>query len=227
MSGTREGLDLVLAWSDCFRMSNVAWLANYRGFDGVIPYSGLVLVPAKGAPILFATEALVGTAKGESWIAYVRGIRRDLGPALSEWAASTSIRGVGIAGYRYLAMETWDVIHAALPPHIAIGATDVVDVLKSVKTEEEIRRMLVAGQLADIACDAVRQTAAEGVTERELVRAANTAMFAKGADAVAFDVMVQAGENSATTMPGARPTAPCVNIADLDEAGAQPLSSLC
>ena len=47
----REGFDLLLAWSDCYRMSNVRWLANYRAFDGVIPYSALVLVAPRGEPI--------------------------------------------------------------------------------------------------------------------------------------------------------------------------------
>ena len=45
----REGFDLLLAWSDCYRMSNVRWLTNYRAFDGV-GYSGVATVRLNVAP---------------------------------------------------------------------------------------------------------------------------------------------------------------------------------
>ena len=52
-----------------------------------------------------------------------------------------------------------------------------------VEALESITRQMAAG---DIGIEAVRQNAYEGVTERELARAAYAAMFANGADGVAL-----------------------------------------
>jgi Xaa-Pro aminopeptidase len=200
-----EGLDLLLAWSDSYRMSNVRWLSNYRGFDGVFPYPAMVVLPAKGDPILLAEGSLVSTAVGWTWISDVRGIRQELGSILEEFAASGNVRRVGIAGYKYLAAEFLDIIRASLPDSIEVERTSIIDYLKSIKSETEIRNMKVAAQLADIGIEAVKQNAYEGVTERELVRAAYTSMFANGADTASFDIMVQTGENAAKYFL-ARPT---------------------
>jgi Xaa-Pro aminopeptidase len=193
----REGFDLLLAWSDCYRMSNVRWLTNYRAFDGVIPYSSLALVPPSGEPTLFVTGGLLSVAKANTWLKDVREIRTDLGPMLREYAASGSLRRVGVGGYRYLAVETWDVIRDALPAPITTEPTLLLDMLKSVKSEAEIRNMKVAGRLADVGCEAIEEAARAGITERELARIAYGAMFREGADGIAFDVFVQIGENSA------------------------------
>ena len=193
----REGLDLLLVWSDCYRMAGVRWLANYRAFDGVIPYSTLLVVPPSGEPTLFATATLEPTAKAHSPFKDVREIRSQLKPLLSEYAASGSVKTVGINGYRYLALETWNVIRDAFPQAIKVESTSIVDRLKAIKSEAEIRNMKVAGWLADVACEAVKNVAHTGMTERELTRHAYSEMFLKGADGIAFDLFVQTGENSA------------------------------
>jgi Xaa-Pro aminopeptidase len=192
---SRDGIDLLLAWSDCYRMSNVRWLTNYRAFDGFIPYAAMAVVPAKGDPVLLVTEGLVPSAESSTWVKDVREIRRDLAPLLKELAGS-GIKTVGIGGYRYLAAEFLDVIRECLPPPIKVERTSLLDVLKSVKSEVEIRNMKVAGWLADVGCEAVKNAARVGTTERQLARAAYSAMFDKGADTIAFDVFVQTGENT-------------------------------
>lgn len=199
-----DGLDLVLAWSDSYRMSNVRWLSNYRAFDGVIPYPAMVLIPAAGDPILFAEASLVPSAIGLTSIKDVRSIRDELGSVLKEYAASGDVQRVGIGGYRYLAGEFLDIIRESLPG-MEIERTHIIDYLKSIKSENEIRSMKVAGRLADLGIEAVKQNARRGVTERELAMAAYASMFANGGDTVAFDVMVQTGENSANYYL-ARPT---------------------
>lgn len=200
----KEGLDLLLAWSDSYRMSNCRWLSNYRAFDGVFPYPAMVLLPLTGDPILFAEGSLVSCAVGLTWMKDVRGIRQELGNVLKEYAASGNVKKVGIAGKKYLAFEFWDTIQKSLPD-LEVGATYILDVLKSVKSEIEIRNMKAAARLADIGIEAVKQNARRGVTERELVRAAYASMFANGADTASFDIMVQTGENSADYFL-ARPT---------------------
>ncbi|SFN61175.1 M24 family metallopeptidase [Mycetocola miduiensis] len=194
---SEEGYDLLLAWSDSYRMSNVRWLANYRAFDGVFPYPAMVVLPQKGDPILLAEGSLVSYAQDCTWMNDVRGIRQQLANVLREYAASGTVRTVAIAGYKYLAAEFLDIIKASLPDSIEIVPTGFLDYFKSIKSEAEIRNMAVAGRLADIGIEAVRQNTYEGVSERELARAAYAAMYANGADTSSFDIMVQTGENSA------------------------------
>ncbi|NRF93213.1 aminopeptidase P family protein [Paenibacillus frigoriresistens] len=190
----KEGYDLIIAWSDSYRMSNVRWLSNYRAFDGIFPYPAIVIVPVKGDPILFVESSLTSIGAA-SVVKDVRGIRQDLGPVLEEYAASGNVKKVGIAGYKYLALEFWSVIQKSLPD-IQIEPTIIIDFLKSIKSENEIRNMKVAGYLADLGIEAIREAAREGATEKELTKQAYLAMFANGSDTVAFDIMVQTGENS-------------------------------
>jgi len=202
---SRDGIDLLIAWSDCYRMSNVRWLTNYRAFDGFIPYAAMALVPAKGDPILLVTEGLVPSAQAETWVKDVREIRRELPGLLRELAAS-GVRKVGIGGYRYLAAEFLDTIRECLPSPIRVERSSLLDRLKAVKSETEIRNMKVAGWLADVGCEAVAEAAASGVSERELARAAYAAMFEAGADGIAFDVFVQTGRENTETFYLRRPT---------------------
>ena len=99
---SRDGIDLLIAWSDCYRMSNVRWLTNYRAFDGFIPYAAMTLVPAKGDPILLVTEGLVPSAVSSTWVKDVREIRRELPGLLRELASSGKLR---LSGSR--ATGTW------------------------------------------------------------------------------------------------------------------------
>jgi Xaa-Pro dipeptidase len=200
-----EGIDLLLAWSDSYRMSNVRWLANYRAFDGVFPYPAMVVLPADGTPTLLAEGSLLSYAVASTWLTDVRGIRQELASILEGYAASGNVKRIGIAGYKYLAAEFVDVIRGAVPDTIEIVSTPILEQLKSIKSEAEVANLRIAANLADIGIEAVRQNAYEGVTERELVRAAYAAMFANGADTASFDIMVQTGENAANYFL-ARPT---------------------
>ncbi len=207
-----ESIDLLLAFADSYRMSNVRWLANYRAFDGVFPYPAMVVLPVDGEPILLSEGSLLSYAKDCTWMSDVRGIRQSLRDILSTFAATGSVEAddappgtvrssepvkVAIAGYRYLTAEFLDIIRDTLTDPIEVVETGILDYMKSIKSEAEIRNLKIAGRLADLGIEAIKQNAFEGVTERELARAAYATMFANGADTSSFDIMVQTGENSA------------------------------
>jgi Xaa-Pro aminopeptidase len=200
-----EGLDLLLCWSDSYRMSNVRWLANYRAFDGVFPYPAMLVLPLDGDPILLAEGSLLSYAVDSTWVGDVRGIRQELGNIVRNLTAAGGVKRVGIAGYKYLAAEFLDTIRDSAADGVTVASTRIIEELKSVKSEAEIRNMREAARLADLGIEAVRQNAYQGVTERELCRAAYATMFANGADTASFDIMVQTGENSANYFL-ARPT---------------------
>ncbi|WP_424768593.1 M24 family metallopeptidase [Paenibacillus sp. sgz302251] len=193
----KEGLDGLLVWSDAARMSNVRWLADYRAFDGVFPYPAMVFLPLEGEPTLFAEGSMVSYAADETWFTDTRGIRQELGNSIKDFMHKKPNAKIGLSGSKYLALEFYEQIMGALNDPQQLRKTNIIEYLKSIKSENEIRNMKVAGRLADLGIEKIHELlATEGLSERELVRQAYAAMFAAGADTVSFDIMVQSGSNS-------------------------------
>jgi Xaa-Pro dipeptidase len=192
-----EGLDGLLVYSDSYRMSNVRWLANYRAFDGVFPYPAMVFLPLEGEPTLFAEGSLVSYAADETWFSDVRGIRQELGNVLKDFQKGKPSAKIGLSGSKYCALEFYETIRDSLNPKAMLQKTNIIEYLKSIKSETEIRNMKVAGRLADMGIEKIHELlATENLTEREVTRQAMAHMFAQGADTVSFDMMVQSGPNS-------------------------------
>ncbi|WHZ02834.1 Xaa-Pro peptidase family protein [Neobacillus sp. YX16] len=193
----RQGYEGLLVWSDAARMSNVRWLANYRAFDGVFPYPAMVFLPLEGEPILMAEGSLVSYAKDETWFSDVRGIRQELPNVLKDFQRKHPNSKIGMSGSKYLALEFYEQIQDSLNVGTHLEKTNIIEYLKSIKSENEIRNMKVAGRLADIGIETIHDLLkTENLTEREVARQAYAAMFANGADTVSFDIMVQSGPNS-------------------------------
>lgn len=193
----KEGLDGLLVYSDSARMSNVKWLSDYRSFDGVFPYPAMVFVPIIGDPILFAEGSLVGYAKDKTWLDDTRGIRQELGNVVRDFSTKHSAAKIGLSGAKYCALEFYEQIMANLG-NATLKKTMLIENLKSVKSEREIRNMKVAGELADKGLWKIKELleSEKNLTEREVVRQAMAEMFRLGADSKSFDIMVQSGINA-------------------------------
>ena len=193
----QEGLDGLLVYSDSARMSNVRWLADYRAFDGVFPYPAMVFVPLTGDPILFAEGSLVGYAKDRTWFDDTRGIRQELGNVVKDFSSKHPGARIGLSGAKYCALEFYEQIMANIG-NASLNKTMLIENLKSVKSEREIRNMKVAGELADRGIWKIKELleSEKNLTEREIVRQAMSEMFRLGADSKSFDIMVQSGINA-------------------------------
>lgn len=192
-----EGLDALLVYSDSARLSNVRWLANYRAFDGVFPYPAMVFVPLVGDPILFAEGSLVGYAEDKTWFDDTRGIRQELGNVIRAFAAKHPGARIGLSGAKYCALEFYERIMDNIGScHLV--KTMLIENLKSVKSEREIRNMKVAGELADMGLWKIKELleSEKNLTEREICRQAMAEMFRLGADTKSFDIMLQSGCNA-------------------------------
>lgn len=192
-----KGYEGLLVYSDAMRMSNVRWLADYRAFDGVFPYPAMVFLPLEGEPVLFAEGSLVSYAADETWFSDVRGIRQELGNVLKDFQKKHPSGKIGLSGAKYCALEFYETIQESLNPAMKLEKTNIIEYLKSIKSEREIRNMKVAGRLADMGIETIQELLkTENLTEREVARQAYAGMFAKGADTVSFDIMVQSGPNA-------------------------------
>lgn len=82
--------------------------------------------------------------------------------------------------------------------------SDMLEEIRSVKSEEEIEYTRMAEEIGDKAFDHILQYIKPGVTEKELAAELEYFMVKNGADSKAFDTIVAFGENSA--LPHAFPT---------------------
>ena len=117
-------------------------------------------------------------------------------------AAETGARRVG-----FDSQDMTVAIHSALTKAIEeseqsvkpelIATPGIVEELRAVKDEEELRLLTKAVEIADQAFEAVAPTIEPGVAEEEVAWRLEMAMRERGAEAVAFDIIVGAGPNGA------------------------------
>jgi Xaa-Pro aminopeptidase len=78
-----------------------------------------------------------------------------------------------------------------------IGASEILNEARLIKTEREINQMRRASELGIIGFRTIYEEIKEGMTEKELATRAEFAMKKAGADAIAFKTIVASGERSA------------------------------
>ena len=193
-----EGLDCLLVFGDCYRMSPVRWLVNYRTIDGVYPQPEIVYIAPGEDPVFFLPDSQIRAAHEESMMKYfgddIREIRGGLSSFLAERNAKKPLKNVALCGYTFCDLEVWNEIHKGLPD-VEIKPSQIIEVFKSVKNEKEIRTMRRAGRVADIGAQMLYDILDDGITEKEVQSLVYSAMFASGAHAIAFDIMIQTGDN--------------------------------
>jgi len=193
-----KGYDALLVFGDCYRMSNIRWLVDYRTIDGIYPQPELIFLTPNENPILFLPSSEIRSAHEESAMKYlgddIREIRRDLTSFLSDYNKKKKLKKVGLCGYTFCDLEIYNFIKEGIP-ETDIEPSKIIEYFKSIKTEKEIRTMQRAGYVADIGAEMLYEVIEEGITEKEAQSLVYAAMFASGAHGIAYDIMVQSGEN--------------------------------
>jgi len=193
-----EGLDGLLVFGDCYRMSNIRWLVDYRTIDGIYPQPEIVFIAPDCDPVFFLPDSQIRAAHEESAMKYlgddIREIRGELSKFLKEYTAKKPLKKVGLCGYTFCDLETYMEIKKGIPDTEIVQST-IIEYFKSIKTEKELRTMRRAGRVADIGAQMLYDVMDEGITEKEAQSLVYSAMFASGAHGIAFDIMVQTGDN--------------------------------
>lgn len=194
----KKGFDALLVFGDCYRMSNIRWLVDYRTIDGVWPQPELLFLTPDENPVLFVPSSEIRSAQEESAMKYlggdIREIRSDLVGFLKDYNKKRNLRKVGLCGWTFCDLEIYTFIKEGLPD-VEITPSKIVEYLKSIKTEKEIRTMQRAAYVADVGAQMLYDIIEEGITEKEATSLVYAAMFASGAHCIAYDIMIQSGEN--------------------------------
>ncbi len=193
-----DGLDALLVFGDCYRMSNVRWLVDYRTIDGIYPQPEIVFLAPGCDPVFFLPDSQIRSAHEESAMKYlgddIREIRGELSKFLKDFTKKNPLKKVGLCGYTFCDLETFVEIKKGIPDS-EIVQSNIIEYYKSIKTEKELRTMRRAGEVADKGAQMLYDILDDGLTEKEAQSLVYSAMFAAGGHGIAFDIMVQTGEN--------------------------------
>ncbi|MHA1293208.1 MAG: M24 family metallopeptidase [Promethearchaeota archaeon] len=78
-----------------------------------------------------------------------------------------------------------------------VGASEILNRARIIKTQEEIERMKRAAELGDIGFKVIYNSIEAGMTEKELAAEAEYAMRKSGSEGTSFDMIIASGDNSA------------------------------
>jgi Xaa-Pro aminopeptidase len=169
----------------------VTTLVNVRYLTGFTGSNGAVLVPRDGAPV-FLTDGRYRDQAAHELPDVEHVITRDL---LGE-AAARMDGGTWGAETHALSVDAHARLAAAAPGTLA-SAERVVESLREVKDDDEVAALRDACDISTRALEGLLAGRLVGRTEREVARDLENRMLDLGAEAIAFETILAAGENSA------------------------------
>lgn len=191
----RKKLDALLV----SQPENRRYLSGYSAPDhGIGESAGLLLVPARGEAQLLTDFRFQLQAEAEAGflpvILYPKGVLSLLRRMLPELAIRT------------LGFESHYTLHSFAQKLGGLGekidvrmvpVTGLVERFRAIKDEEEIARLRAAVELNERVFEELYPSIACGLTELEIARGIESAMYRLGAQAPSFSTIVAAGANSA------------------------------
>lgn len=185
----------------------VTTLANVRYLTGFSGSAGVLVVTPNGA--LLTTDGRYRTQSAEQ----LSGAGGDADIAIGGMAEQRKQAQMFLSGAARIGLEadnvtwsgqrTWAELFESAE---LVPTSNLVEGLREVKDAAEIARMERAAAIADAALREVLPLLHDGVSEEHFALELDTAMRRGGAESVAFETIVAAGENSAKPhhRPGAR-----------------------
>ena len=204
------------------RREHMRWLTGFtlaEGEEKVAGHSGQFLVGADEVLVL-TDSRYTEQAERESPEAIVDEIGYDLAAAWPGLVARVGARRVAVEA-EAVSHALWERLAAAAPDVELVPADGWIEVLRAVKTTDEVERIAAACAVADRALAALLPEIRPGVTEHDLALRLEWLMRTGGAEALAFDVACLAGPEAALPhgSPGDRPV--CAGAVLLFDFGAQ------
>ncbi|MDE7394705.1 MAG: Xaa-Pro peptidase family protein, partial [Clostridiales bacterium] len=170
--------------------------ANRQYFTGIDTSFGAVVL-IKDRKLFFTDFRYAGYARRslndfDVQIVTYAGLYKAVADALQDLDVKT-------VGYEenYITVGEFKSVKAALGAFTLKPAADEIAVVRAVKTEDEIRKIIASQRIAEKALSKVVPLIKPGVTEREISAELTFEMIRLGADTLAFENIVSFGENSA------------------------------
>ena len=188
--------------------ANRRYLSGYTALDhGIQETAGVLLIPAQGEPFLFTDSRYILQAEEEAEGFFVRLYAKGLLSSLQKLLPELGVKKLGFESH-YLLHSTANKL-STMAERINVELlplTGVVERLREVKTEEEIRKIRDAVLLNEKVFRKVYTTIKSGMSEEQIALAIENTMRLMGAERPSFDTIVAFGTNAAKphAVPGER-----------------------
>lgn len=191
------------------RPENRRYLCGYCGGDhGIGETSGLLLVPARGVPVLVTDFRFELQAKQESSGIEILVYTKDLGKTLMELAAEKNLAKLAFEADYTLYSFAKALTQEAQEKKISLfGLSGLVEKMRVVKDEDEISLLQDSVQKNEEVFTEIFTSLPDYRTELDLAMAIETLMRQKGAESPSFPTIVASGANGALphAVPGRTP----------------------
>ena len=185
---------------------NRRYLSGYTATDlSIVESSGVLLVPARGTPILLTDSRYYLQAEKEATGFEIVSVRSSILGALKKLLPQLGIRRLLFESHYLLHETAVKLIELGKKQSVAmIPVSGMVEKLRTVKSADEIEKIRQSVFLNELVFKEIYQNLAPGQTERQVAVSIESAMMRKGAEGAAFPTIVAAGPNAAG--PHAVPT---------------------
>lgn len=165
----------------------------------------VLVIPAEGAPAAIVPNLELGSwaLVGFEGATFDWRDQEGYGAAFAALAAHMPLRRLAVEG-QVMRVFVHHALKQAMPDLEILDAETAISGLRMVKTAADIAAMQAAIDLSERALHRVLATVEIGQTEKQIEGALIQALFAEGADDLAFSPIVAAGDNSARPHAHAR-----------------------
>ncbi len=218
-----RGLDILLVNSNEAEFANVRYFSNYWP---IFEIAGVVIPPEGEAALIIGPES-EAFARDRSKVKKVHKMTEYREPAdpaypgvsvssFQEVFADVGVpqpRRIGIGGYLVTTAPVLDGLKAAFPGAELVRADDIMVALRSIKSENELRCLRKAFEIAEDAVEVVLKGLRPGMTELQVVGVAQGAIYERGAEYEGMPQYVFAGRSTRHAI--SRPTHNVLEKGDL------------
>ncbi len=207
----RRKLDAILITEP----QNRQYLSGYTAADhGIQESSGVLLIPARGNPRLLTDSRFVLQAEEEAKNFIVELYPKGLRARLKRLLPDLNIRRLGFESHYFLHSVAAKMEKMAQTISVElIPLTGIVERMRVIKSEDEIRILKKSVLLNERVFQLVYNTIEPGMTEIEIGLALELTMRELGGEGASFDTIVAFGTNAAK--PHAVPTDRVLNSGDI------------
>ena len=188
----RERLDLLMIYGDEYRYGDSVYVANYKGLNIVEEAPYCIFFPLEGDSVLFTGRFNMQPAKRNARIKDVR-CAWDIEEHLKDISKGKKFKRVGFTSEDIIPFSIYEGIRKGLAGAELIPTSDLLAELRARKSDNEVRLLRKAGQIADMALKVAREALKPGMTLWELLAIAEDTMRKSGGDNP-FSNMVGSGE---------------------------------
>lgn len=190
---TEEAIDACLITNP----ENVAYFSGYVSE----PHERVLALAVfqEAEPFLFVPGLEIEDVKGGDWSHPVYGYSDIENPweiITSQLKNRASLSNLAVEK-GHMTVERYEILQSLLPDSAFANAEEKIQMIRLIKTPEELQILKEAALLADYAVEVGVSEIAEGKTEAEIVAKIEFEMKKKGVTAMSFDTMVLTGKNGA------------------------------